>query len=389
MSDSVVLDKKNLQQLEKQFEDFKSAPKYSLHSDELFCTCRKPDNGELMVACDGCDEWFHFKCMDLDKKNKDLVKSFYCKFCDLLHHKGKSVWKRKCKIVDCYKPIEHKSQFCSSAHAIKYWSSFLDTFDEHSNNPIDSITKSEIANVLRSINTLDDLLKVGDELPVFDKGELQITDEQKSEIESNENAIKGFNSNIENLNLKVKYLYKLKSIISQLNELLTTSLDPDNKEDTQINDEPLEPKKKKSKKNRKQKHFKVDICGFDKRLLLDDKDWKKFTESTTFGDIMKFESLKEDNKKEIIEIYQLLKLNGDESDKGFNTNLVETSKFIISKLCLRKKKCNLHDLWFQITSDTLDMKINEQYVEIEKKTTDNENLKKFIQIKNWKRYCNE
>ena len=30
----------------------------------IFCHCRLPDNGDKMVCCDSCNEWFHVWCVD-------------------------------------------------------------------------------------------------------------------------------------------------------------------------------------------------------------------------------------------------------------------------------------------------------------------------------------
>ncbi|XP_020112554.1 uncharacterized protein LOC109727081 isoform X2 [Ananas comosus] len=45
---------------------------------ELYCICRKPDDKRAMIACDQCDEWYHFDCINLCKP---LPKAFYCPAC--------------------------------------------------------------------------------------------------------------------------------------------------------------------------------------------------------------------------------------------------------------------------------------------------------------------
>ncbi|KAJ1694608.1 hypothetical protein LUZ63_011306 [Rhynchospora breviuscula] len=44
----------------------------------LYCICRKPYNGEDMIACDMCDEWYHFDCIKLCAP---LPEKFYCYAC--------------------------------------------------------------------------------------------------------------------------------------------------------------------------------------------------------------------------------------------------------------------------------------------------------------------
>ena len=31
--------------------------------EEVFCVCNQPDTGALLMGCDGCDKWFHPRCV--------------------------------------------------------------------------------------------------------------------------------------------------------------------------------------------------------------------------------------------------------------------------------------------------------------------------------------
>ena len=33
---------------------------------EIHCTCGRPDTFDDMVACDGCDHWFHLSCVNME-----------------------------------------------------------------------------------------------------------------------------------------------------------------------------------------------------------------------------------------------------------------------------------------------------------------------------------
>jgi COMPASS component SPP1 len=47
--------------------------------DELFCICRKPDNHTWMIGCDGgCEDWFHGKCVNMDRKDSELIDKYIC-----------------------------------------------------------------------------------------------------------------------------------------------------------------------------------------------------------------------------------------------------------------------------------------------------------------------
>lgn len=52
--------------------------------NKIYCTCRQPDNGREMVACDSktCKiEWFHLDCVGLKKVPKG---KWFCESCKAL-----------------------------------------------------------------------------------------------------------------------------------------------------------------------------------------------------------------------------------------------------------------------------------------------------------------
>jgi hypothetical protein len=59
----------------------------------LYCFCRRPDDSLPMIACDGCNEWYHYACIDMTPaKFKKLNGSYYCHLC-----KKKGMSKKKTK----------------------------------------------------------------------------------------------------------------------------------------------------------------------------------------------------------------------------------------------------------------------------------------------------
>ncbi|KAL5718496.1 hypothetical protein ACHQM5_011393 [Ranunculus cassubicifolius] len=44
----------------------------------LYCICRKPYDNRAMIACDSCDEWYHFDCINL---RGQPPKTYYCPAC--------------------------------------------------------------------------------------------------------------------------------------------------------------------------------------------------------------------------------------------------------------------------------------------------------------------
>lgn len=43
----------------------------------LYCICRKPYGQRAMIACDQCDEWYHFDCIKL----VSVPKIYICPAC--------------------------------------------------------------------------------------------------------------------------------------------------------------------------------------------------------------------------------------------------------------------------------------------------------------------
>lgn len=44
----------------------------------LYCICRRPHDQRAMIACDKCDEWYHFDCI----KISSAPKVYICPACD-------------------------------------------------------------------------------------------------------------------------------------------------------------------------------------------------------------------------------------------------------------------------------------------------------------------
>ncbi|KAI8360417.1 hypothetical protein B0O80DRAFT_363213, partial [Mortierella sp. GBAus27b] len=49
---------------------------------DLYCICRTPhDPSRFMIACDGCDDWFHGDCVGVAEEDSEMVDKYYCKHC--------------------------------------------------------------------------------------------------------------------------------------------------------------------------------------------------------------------------------------------------------------------------------------------------------------------
>ena len=48
---------------------------------EVNCSCGKPDSWQDMVACDGCNKWFHLDCSGLNLVNSIPDGDWFCPVC--------------------------------------------------------------------------------------------------------------------------------------------------------------------------------------------------------------------------------------------------------------------------------------------------------------------
>jgi COMPASS component SPP1 len=94
---------------------------------ELYCICRKPDNGTFMIGCDGtCDDWYHGKCVGIEERDKHLIDKYICPACTKAGF-GKTSWKRMCRRHGCRQPAKvgkgknQGSKYCSDECGVMYF----------------------------------------------------------------------------------------------------------------------------------------------------------------------------------------------------------------------------------------------------------------------------
>ena len=46
---------------------------------QVYCTCRLPDTGDVMVSCDDCHEWYHVSCLNLTQSPS--TDTWFCSSC--------------------------------------------------------------------------------------------------------------------------------------------------------------------------------------------------------------------------------------------------------------------------------------------------------------------
>lgn len=70
-----------------------------------------------MIGCDGCDEWYHGECVQMDQTKAKLIVQFKCPKCG-----SQSVWKRKCRLPGCFREVAGpESKYCCDEHGVQYF----------------------------------------------------------------------------------------------------------------------------------------------------------------------------------------------------------------------------------------------------------------------------
>ncbi|KAF9402877.1 PHD finger protein 3 [Mortierella sp. AD011] len=104
-------------------------------SKKVYCYCQKPDDGEVMIQCDNCRQWFHGACVDITDEIAELMglknEKFFCDPCTeklkvrAKSHPGKGLRgsrlsdARDCALPTCLNEARATSDYCSEECAIK------------------------------------------------------------------------------------------------------------------------------------------------------------------------------------------------------------------------------------------------------------------------------
>lgn len=286
----------------------KSTKLYNDNSEELYCICRRPDNGELMVGCDGCDDWYHFKCMKINIKYQEMIANYYCPYCEI-DGKGVTLWKRKCRVRDCFKPIlDNKSKYCSKEHGLKFLSNILDKKLQAQEGYAGVLSKAQVDEMIHISDNVDKFKNLGNNMP--DVPDQDFT--KNSRVLNLEDSIRILKEEREIALQKRKVLTKSRENVKKLNELLSAN-DPS-------------AGKKKAKK--------IDICGYD--LIFTDPKFenKQLNEDQLASNDT--EGLKEKYEK-------FLENETNETSFCFND----------------RKKCQKHNGWQSLINDEIEMNIRD------------------------------
>ncbi|KAF9374666.1 PHD finger protein 3, partial [Podila verticillata] len=105
-------------------------------SKKVYCYCQKPDDGEVMIQCDNCRQWFHGACVDITDEIANVMElkneKYFCDPCtEIIKAKSKSRTggsntlpsslsdARDCALPTCLNEARATSDYCSEECAIK------------------------------------------------------------------------------------------------------------------------------------------------------------------------------------------------------------------------------------------------------------------------------
>ena len=47
----------------------------------LYCHCRRPDDGKFMIQCESCENWFHGRCVGMNREKSKRYPNWRCAEC--------------------------------------------------------------------------------------------------------------------------------------------------------------------------------------------------------------------------------------------------------------------------------------------------------------------
>lgn len=299
----------------KRFKKFQIAPKYDLQGEELFCTCRQPDTGEIMVACDGCEEWFHLRCANVKKEFTLLISRFFCLFCEW-QNKGVIQWKRKCRLEGCFEPISPESKYCGEEHGLEFMEKTLLSLEAHR----DEISIANMRQVMDAVKTLDELHHIGTTFPnpsdtalYINTGEThQFPQHVQETIRNLDFAINAVMSRIREVEKRIDYLSRVRDLCKQYSEEFMGSIQDNNLTE-------------QGKKSKQRKGRQAELCLWDKECYNN-----------------RLHILHEEGKK--------VELLGNVISSQLETG--ESFDLIHGRLCIRdRRKCMRHNGWINLMRD--------------------------------------
>ncbi len=115
-----------------------------------------------MIACDGCEDWFHGDCIGMDKyTGENLVQRYICPSCSNESIGYVTRYKKTCALEECQRPARiygdalvsgDVSIFCGDDHCQAWWEQLIATLPKggrgHDGRTDDALTQEQFMGLL-------------------------------------------------------------------------------------------------------------------------------------------------------------------------------------------------------------------------------------------------
>lgn len=311
------------------------------HQD-LFCVCRRPDDGKWMIGCDYCEEWIHGSCVGMTPARAKLMHKFCCPFCTrkaekmrpgeeatvahqmTLKHGTETTWKRVCRLEECRKAVSYPSKYCCREHGLQYMKGRVAALSTNSNSsvaddteePFGKLSEERLAAIVKQTPQLDVFKTLGSTVPV----------------EATPVAPKQPSTQLKFVEQKLKYMSLVKDRTKSLSEEAATAAGVRKK----------------------------DLCGYDSRL---DKDHDTWANEYAAQDELVGIAMSDDPSKSVSPSHDALHNK--------------------EHICLQdKRKCYNHLGWAALITDQLNLQLAILQREMERSENDEADLKEIERLRN-------
>ncbi|CAG81489.1 hypothetical protein B0I72DRAFT_140434 [Yarrowia lipolytica] len=317
----------------------------SHHGDEdhqdLFCVCRRPDDGKWMIGCDYCEEWIHGSCVGITPARAKLMHKFCCPYCThkaekmrpgeeatvahqmTLKHGTETTWKRVCRLEECHKAVSYPSKYCCREHGLEYMKGRVAALSTNSNSsvaddteePFGKLSEERLAAIVQQTPNLAAFKTLGSTTPVEAS---PVTPKQPS-------------TQLKFVEQKLKYMTLVKDRTKSLSEEAATAAGVRKK----------------------------DLCGYDSRL---DKDHDIWANEFAAQDELVGIAMSDDTSKTVTPSHDALHNK--------------------EHICLQdKRKCYNHLGWAALITDRLNLQLAILQREMERSEGDEADLKEIERLR--------
>ena len=355
----------NLNEDEKSESDRQS----EMEDDRLYCVCRTLYDGRTMIACDRCDNWYHNDCVGIEEDSVELVDIFICPSCQTDADK-QTTWKKRCARPGCHLAARVLSKYCSDWCGTERAATRLNTATTDYHRFWDSVraaTKPEGVVIIESgnpnhssscqanQNMLDDILLNQRTKRLEELLAKKLAVESQVQLATSRSKYLGYAiSRWENMCLATARALQIEDNPSpdQSTTATTTTSKPKKGGGSGRGRGKARGGPKKSETSFLNSAISsIEApCGFDVRLIWDDKDWAQWTSSESFSAL--FRSQESENNEPV---------QGDVNTEIGDSNPQPAMDYGIEEgvICLiMRKKCDRHLGWQKTRENDFQTEVN-------------------------------